>query len=182
MNFTKRLGSALIVAVTMVGCVSATVTEPSACDSQSVSFPVPSFTVPSTDCSTLPSVSIPSESTTTTMDLSDDISKLQNVASNLNVSVTAFNIDNSNHQFDWVGEVDITVQGNGLPSALLAKYMQPSSGAPATLEPQIAMSPADTLKYLSSGGLNVTLTLMGQTVTACQAVAAANDVSGASSV
>lgn len=187
MTFKKFLpGLPFIALITacVAACISANVSEPSACDTQQVSFPAPSIpSVPSSvDCSSLPSVTIPSESTTTTMDLSDDISKLQSVASNLNVAVTQLIIDNSNGQFDWVGEVDVSVSGNGLPNAPLATYTMPDGGASSELNVQVVMSPANVLTYLSSGPLTMTLTLQGQTVTACQAASVLNTVTGSSSL
>lgn len=182
MKFKRISVGLLFAAITMVGCASATVTEPSACDTQSVSFNSPIPTLPGVNCSTLPSVSIPEVSKTTQMDLSDTVSKLKDLANNLNVDITSFDIDNSQHQFDWVNELDVTVSSGTLPSALLAKYVRPSTGALADLQPQLVMSADDTLKYLSSGALDVTVTLVSQTMTACQVLAAANALHNVSTV
>jgi hypothetical protein len=160
----------IAILMTLTGCASATVTEPSACQQKQVSFPVPAIPPVATgvDCHSLPSVTIPSESTTTVVDLSGSLSKLKDIASNLNVAVTQFVVDNNNDYFDWVGELDVTVEGNGLPSALLAKYTKPSAWS-SEMNVQVVMDSNDVLNYLSSGPLNMTLTLQSQTVDACSA-------------
>ena len=175
-KFLPGLPFVALVAACVVACATATVTEPSACDSQPVSFPTPAIPAVNVNCSSLPSVTIPSESTTTQIDLSNTLSKLQSVASNLNVNITNLSIDNTNGEFDWVSGVTVMVSAPNLPMKQLATYTMPDGGATSELTPQVTMSPSDVFNYLSSGPVTLTITLDGQSVTACQAQQALNAV------
>jgi hypothetical protein len=165
------------------GCINATVSDKSVCDSQSLSFPSPTLpaippaysNIDAGVCSDF-SVSVPSESTSVSVDLSSAISSLNNVVKSLSVNVTDLTIDNSNGEFDWVSGVTVQISGNDLPMATLATYTMPDGGASSELSPKIVMDSATIYNYLSSGKVTLTLTLQGQTVTACQALKVAADV------
>lgn len=162
------------LALSLSGCASANISEPSACDGQMVSFPAP--TVPAippqynntASCGSY-SVNVPSVSTTVNEDLSNTLSKINSVATNLSVNVTELTIDNSMGYFDWVQSLDVQMSGSGLPTAEFANYTVPVTGATSELTIKVVMDPADIANYLSSGPVNLTFILGGTTLNACDA-------------
>jgi hypothetical protein len=165
---------ATALALCVGGCASATVSEPSACDSQSISFPTPSvpaipsqYDSPST-CDAF-SITIPSVSTTTSVDLSDTLSKLSDVTNKLSVTVTELTLDNSQGLLNWVPNVSVWVSSSTLPMKQLATYTMPKSGMPSQLNFDVVMSGSDVFNYFSSGNVTLTISLGSATVTACDA-------------
>lgn len=166
---------AIACAMFSMACATATITEPSSCEEQSVSFSTPAVpTIPSqfdsvATCS-MYSVNIPDVSTTTTVDLSDAISKLNKVADNLSVAVQSVAIDNSNGEFNWVDSVSVGVSTNNLPMIPIANYTAPTGGPGETIQPDVVISAADSIKYLGNGPATLTVVLHAQNATACQAM------------
>lgn len=170
------IATSLLALTSLIACVNADISDPSVCSQQPVSFPLPSLlsqfqTVAVADCAAYPSIAIPAESTTTTLDISQTLSKIDNVASNLNVNITSLTLDNSQGQFDWISGADIYMTGgSGYPMTLLAHYTEEAASG-TSLEVAVVMPPDQVLRYLSSGSVTLTITLEASTITACQAEA-----------
>ncbi len=171
-----KVGGMILAALAIVGCTNATISEPSACDTESASFTLPAVpSIPAqynsvATCSQY-HLNIPPVSTATSVDVSDAISKLNNLVSALKVGVDSFTIDNSNGEFNWVGYVDIQASTDTLTPMSLATYTAPAGGPGTTLHANVVMSSDNVLKYLGSGSVNLTITLQAQDVSACQAMA-----------
>lgn len=211
MNFNKtRTGGFLAViigTVAMVGCVSASVNEPSACDSKSVSFPLaqtiggltsqlPSqvqalapqglseiCNATSTQVAMLQAAGLPStyqlapQTTSTTFDFSDDISKIDSVAKNLNVQITQLLLDNTNNEFGFVSSVEVDMQGAdaaAYPSVKLASYTAPEAGTISELNVDVALKGDQIIKYLSAGQVQLTITLNSNPVNLTEVCALVN--------
>lgn len=170
-----KMSGMIVAALAIVGCTSATIAEPSACDMQSASFTLPTMpTIPAqynsvATCSEY-HLNVPPASTSTSVDVSDAVSKLNNVANNVSVGVNSFTIDNSDGEFNWVGSVDVQASTQSLPSMTLASYVSPVGGPGPTLNAKVVMSGDNVLKYLGSGPVSLTITLQAQNVSACQAM------------
>src|SRR5258708_7535689 len=124
-----------MVALTLSGCVQATVSEPSACDQKDVSFPLPPepsdlaavCADPSLVASAPQSWTLPDQSTTTQVNFSDPLKKVSDLASDLKVQINQLFLDNNNAEFAAVSGVDVNAQvvddqGNvnpNFPSVLL---------------------------------------------------------------
>lgn len=175
-NLVGFLGSSLLVSIILIACATATVTEPSACQSQAVAFAAPAVpAIPSqyqdSSMCSLFLVNVPAESTTVSLDLSDTVSQLNKVADSLNVNVTSLTIDNSQHLLDWTDQLDIFVQSkDGRLSMMKLAHYAKVMPVPSSLEVLVVMSGNDMLKYLSVP-LTMTITINGTSVTACQAEA-----------
>lgn len=185
MKLNKCGWGGLVMALAVVGCsASATVKEPG-CDVQSLSFSIPAVAA-TPNCATDPDIdlkSLGSVSTTTSIDLSHDLSKIGSVADNLSVAVTQLVVDNSNGDLSWVAAVDVFASTSVLPQAALATYVVPKGGTVGSaLNASVVMDSATAYKYLSSGAVTLTVVLTGGTVSACQAEAIAMAGSVGSSI
>jgi hypothetical protein len=123
-----------------IGCLTATVTEPSGCDTQTISFPInqsyaaleqqiPSqamqylpdglTTLCSADASQVPpqaaallpaSWQLPPQSTTQSFDFSKTLSDVKDVAKQLNVDITQLSLTNPNNELSFVSSVEVFIQ------------------------------------------------------------------------
>lgn len=173
-SFKSVIATTVAATMVLAGCLTVDVADPAICDSQAVSFPAPSVpTIPSqyqgTATCSMYSVTIPSVSTTTTVDLSQSLSKLDNVADQLSITVTELTLDNSHGFFNWAPSVDVQISGKGLPMKELAHYIMPQTGMPSQVSFQVVMSGNDALTYLNNGPATLTISLNSATVTACDA-------------
>lgn len=171
-KFIKTSVSAL-TCVLAISCVQATLSDSSVCDTQPVSFPLPSLSsVPTgTLCQSLPDVSLPPLTTTTTVDFSADLAKVDDsgVISQLSVVINRLLIDNSQGDLNWVHSAQVMASTATLPSALLATYTMADAGSPTELNVVVQMPTDTVLQYLESGAVLLTITLNADTVSACTA-------------
>jgi hypothetical protein len=135
----------------LVGCVSATVEEPSVCGSDSLG------TIPA---SPVGGVTLPPQTFSSKFDFSEAISKLQGVSSDLSVNVNALTLDNSNGDLAWVSAVDVSVTGNtsDTPEVSFASYHGTNPGTSVSIP--ILMDDATILRYLSHP-VTLTFTING---------------------
>ena len=175
-----RLG---IVALLVGACVSAKVSEPSVCDTQTVSWNMPNLpSIPTQYQSVLScsqySAQVPSASTSVQFNFADSINKVSKVASNLNVNIDRLTINSPNLPLDWVQGVQVWVPGtedSGGNPQLLATYSMPEGGAnDGTLDVKVVMSPDQILNTLESGPVQLNINLMSGTGTACDVEALLN--------
>ena len=165
-----------LLACAMVGaCLQATATD-NVCDTQPVSFPIPSLPSPPTNigCESLPTVSLPPLTTTTSIDLSKDLGKVDDsgIVSKLTLAITKLVIDNSQGDLDWVDSVDVQMATSNLPQVDLATYTMPrppGAGVAKQLNETVEAPAATVLQYLESGSVILTITLTADTVSACTA-------------
>jgi hypothetical protein len=148
----------LSVVFACTGCVSATVSDSNICDMQSIDF----GTVPSID-GTPPNVSVtislPPQSTT--MNLSDSISKIDSVADQLQVAITQLVITSAGDggsDLSWVKSADVQIEGSASDGST---PMMELGSADASMQVQVKMSPDQVLHYLSSGPVTLTVALSG---------------------
>lgn len=156
--------------VSLVGCVSATVAEPNACDTKSVSFDLsqalssvqshlPSGETVSSFCAagtknTL-TFQLPPLSATTDLDFSDVLKKVTDVTSSVQVSVNQLMLDNTQGQLDFVSHAEVDIAGNGLPTTVLATY-DASKVVSQELNVKVEMDPTTMLTYLKDGPVTLT--------------------------
>ena len=147
----------LMIAAT--GCVSATLSDDNVCDMQSIDF----GQMPAIPAGTLPSVSVavslPPQSTT--MNLSDSISKISNVADQLQIAITQLVITSAGDggsDLSWVKSVDVQIAGSATDGST---PMMELGSADASMQVQVKMSPDQVLHYLSSGPVTLTVALSG---------------------
>ena len=160
--------------LSMVGCITATISEPDACDTKSMSFDLsqamssvqshlPSGETISSLCASAGTnntltFQLPPLSTTTDFDFSDVLKKVTDVASSVSVSVNQLMLDNAQGQLDFVSHAEVDVSGNGLPMAVLATY-DASKVMSKELNVKVEMDAATMLTYLKSGPLTLTITM-----------------------
>ena len=160
--------SIILLCCMAVGCVSAKVSEPSACDSKSMSWEIPNLPPqPAGAQSSLngQSYTIPPTSTTQSFDLSSTLSKVMDIASNVHVGINELTLDNSNAQFDWVDSVSVTMTSPPLASMLLADYTVTNRGESIDLLPSLVATPDQVLTYFQNGPVTLTVTLGNMTGT-----------------
>jgi hypothetical protein len=163
----RTLLLALCAIVLSVACVSGSVSE-SACSTQSVSVPFPS--IPSLPHLPSGAVEIPELAAPPfNEDLSSTLDKVSNIADSLSLTIQSLTVDNTNHDFDWVSDVDvyITGTGSGQPKTLLASYQ--STGASPVLNINEVLDPDTLLSYLEAGSVQIELVFGATTVNATQA-------------
>lgn len=146
------LGIIGMAGATMVGCATATVSEPSVCDE---------FNLGSLPASPV-SVTLPPTSFSHQVDFSGPISKIQSVANNLTTNVSQLTMSN-NGDLNWLSEVDVSIQSGSLPSAPFAVYMANGDPGPEVAM-QIKMDSPTILQYLSQPA-TLTFTLQGMSPT-----------------
>lgn len=163
--------STLFLAVAMAGCITATVTEPAACDSKGVSFDLsgamaqaesqlPSGATINSVCadggaSPSNTVQFPPLTTTTDFDFSGDLNKIDDVAKDVQVSVTKLMLNTSGVLL--LSHVEVDIQGTDtftFPNVMLATW-DPGTSPDA----QIKMASPALLSYLESGDVTLTFTL-----------------------
>lgn len=178
------LCSTLFLAVAAAGCITATVTEPAACDSKSVSFDLSDALASAESqlppgaaganlsqlCATggAPSVEVqaatettyqlPPLTTSTDFDFSGDLSKIDDVAKSVQMSVTKLMLDNTSGVLDFVSHIEVDMQTNSMPVVVLATY-DATSGTSTDLNVQVKASSDVILSYLESGDTTLTVTL-----------------------
>jgi hypothetical protein len=176
----KFIKSGALVAVLTMGCAQGTVSEPSVCDSQSVSWDLTKTTLPNV-VSPLPcqqvSATLPPFSTTVPFNFSDALNSVSKVASNLHVAINQLMIDNPTADFSWVQNVDVKISRDSIPGdapVALASYTVPDAGAGSELNINVVMSSDTIFQYLESGKLTLTITLSAATVNGCTVAALIN--------
>jgi hypothetical protein len=173
MNKFLKASIGAMTCVVAIGCVQATLSDNSVCNTQPVSFPLPSLPAAPTGalCLSLPDVSFPPLTTTTTVDFSSDLAKVDDsgIVSQLSVVINQLLIDNPHGELNWVQSVQVMASTDTLPSALLATYTKPDAGASSELNVVVQMPTATVLQYLESGKVLLTITLNADTVSACAA-------------
>lgn len=149
MNKLNFLG--VLLPCLMIGCVSATVDEPSVCTTVSLgSIPASPF----------PGITLPPTSFSDSMDFSGAVSKLTDVASNLTANVSNLSMSN-NGDLDWMSEVNVSIASSDMPSAAFASYTAPTNGKPGTtVDMKILMDSSTLLKYLEHP-ITLTFTVSG---------------------
>jgi hypothetical protein len=146
------LGIIGVAGASLIGCTTATVSEPSVCDE---------FDLGSLPASPV-SVTLPPTTFSHQVDFSGPISKLQSVTNNLTTNVSQLTMSN-NGDLNWLSEVDVTIQSGSMPAAPFAVYM--ASGDPGQeVSMQIKMDSATILQYLSQPA-TLTFTVQGMTPT-----------------
>lgn len=173
----KMIVGLLALAMTvLIGCASGTITEPSACDSDSLSFPLPSTLsnlppaivvdagafLGSVDAGGL--LELPPVIQTKSLDFSSTLQKITDITSDVTVGLNSLTLDNSQGQFDWLQTVSVTMQGttSNTPSIPLATYMSTGTpGAEINLMSSVLASPDQMLAYFESGQVTLTITLGG---------------------
>lgn len=160
----KTLLIALCAMMLSLGCVSATVDESSACDSEAVSFAIPSTSfsgVRGGATFTTPAITSPPVS----FDFSSTLDKIGDAVDGLNVAVNSLVIDNSSGQLSWVSGITIDIQGTtpNTPWTTLATYSA-NGGVGSSIVVQVSMDTSTLLLYLESGAVSLTITLEPSTV------------------
>ena len=180
---------ALCTVLTAVGCVSATINESSACDSDTISFPIPALSslkseLPSTvpaylsdfdaggvdagaylsqvpDAGSL-AYNLPPFSQSTSFDFSSAVNDITDVTSNVQVMINSLTLDNSSGVFDWLTYVSVVMTAEGLPALNLATYA-PTTLPGAQINLLASLSPQATaatlLNYFESGPVTLTITI-----------------------
>ncbi len=143
--------STLLLALSVAGCVSATVTEPSLCDTSSLG------NVPASPAA---GVVLPPHTFTDTLDLSQSISKVTDVANQLTVDVNQLTVDGND--MSWVTGMTVSIQGSGdnTPEVLFATFK--SNGTEDTSIPlTVTMDSNTLLSYLESGPVTLSVEVTG---------------------
>lgn len=142
-----------ILAASMMGCVSATVTEPSICESQALSLPSVPLSVPGAD---------PTISTTQQMDLSGTFSKIKDVTDSVSIAVNQLVVDNSSGNMSWLNHVEVDIASQGMPSKVMVNYdLKPSDQNSSSVNLPVVLDNDTLYSYLSKGPVTLTFTLSG---------------------
>jgi hypothetical protein len=150
-SFKSVLSSIIFTVVAMVGCASATVTEPTVCESQSVAFSFPKL--PSVPVSVSGSVTIPFVQTSTSLDVSSSFDKVTSVAKNLQVTIQGFDITAPNNELGWVQRSQIWMQkGTDLTTQVTLGFLLGDNFILQATGNQM-------LDYFSSGPVTLTIDL-----------------------
>lgn len=177
-NFKTGIGALALTLFGIAACVNVDVSEPSVCDSQSVSFAEPAdLTAVCQNTAVLTATgstayTLPPQSTTTTFDFSNDLSKIDSVVSNLTLQVNQLALDNPGNDFSFVSSVEVDMQGTDattFPSMVLATYTAPVAGVGSELDFVVNPDTNLILNYLKSGQVQLTITLNSVPLTLSQA-------------
>jgi hypothetical protein len=152
-----------------VGCISANITEPSACDSDDINFgTIPSEVTQALALAQASGVALPSEAVTlppqsVTEDFSGALNDITDITPNVQASITQLLVSN-NGNLNWVRGVNVQITGSDptdtTPQAPLATYT--SSSVPGgELSVNVVMPGTTLLTYLESGPVTLTFTLNG---------------------
>lgn len=142
----------LLATLSMTGCVSATVSDPSVCDT---------FDLGSIPASPV-SVSLPPTTFSHQVDFSGVVSKIGDVANNIKTNVSQLTMNN-NGDLNWVSQVNVSIQSGDMPQALFATYT--ANGDPgAEVQLQIQMDSATIFQYLQQPA-TLSFTITGMTPT-----------------
>lgn len=164
-----------------VGCVNVSVSEPSVCDSQAVSFPEPAdLSAVCANATVLAATgtsayTLPPQSATTTFNFSDDLSKIDKVVNDLTLQVNQLSLDNTGNDFGFVSSVEVDMQGTdtaNFPSIVLATYTVPTTGVGSELNFVVNADSNTLLSYLQAGQVQMTITLNSGPLTVAQACSA----------
>lgn len=140
-----------LMAAVLSGCVSATVTEPSLCDTSSLG---------SVPASPVAGIVLPPHTFTDTFDFSQTIDKVTDVANQLTIDVNQLTVDGND--MSWVTGVIVSIQGSGdnTPEAQLATFT--SNGTQDQSVPLTVTMDSDTLlSYLESGPITLSVEVTG---------------------
>lgn len=139
------------LAVALSACVSATVTEPSLCDTSALG---------SIPASPVAGIVLPPHTFTDTFDYSSTISKVTDVANQLSVGVTQLTVDGND--MSWVTSMTVSIQGSGddTPETQFATFT--SNGTQDQSVPlTVTMDSGTLLSYLESGPVTLSVEVSG---------------------
>lgn len=149
-----------LIALMAISCANVTVDEPSICDSKSLSQ------LPSVPVGVTVPVGTVSTSFSQTLDLSSSLSKINNVANSVNITVNDLMLDNSAGNMAWVSAIEVDIAAQGMQSQVLSKYTLTSSDQGSSSITLPVTMDSDTLyDYLSSGPVTLTFTFSGSATT-----------------
>ena len=149
----------IMAAILISGCVSATVDEPSVCDTQALTQ-LPSAPVTATVPGTVP------VSFSQNLDLSGTLSKINKVADSVSINVTQMLLANSSGNMSWLQHVDVNITAQGMQSAVLVQYdLQPGDQNSTSLSLPVKLDNNTLYSYLSQGPVTLTFTLSGSAPT-----------------
>lgn len=161
-----------------VGCVNVSISEPSICGSQAVSFPEPAdLSAVCANATVLAATgtsayTLPPQSATTTFNFSDDLSKIDKVVNDLTLQVNQLLLDNAGNDLGFVSSVEVDMQGTDqvqFPEIVLATYTAPTAGVGSELNFVVNPDTNKVLSYLQGGQVQLTITLNSQPLTFSQA-------------
>jgi hypothetical protein len=137
-----KLSIITLLALSVVSCVSASVSEPSICTSQAITFPAPS----EDDLSTIVSVPV---SYDTTQNFSSSLSKLSDIG-DLAVAISQNELTSTS--FSWLDSLSVSVEGQG-QTIVVGTYSGGQTGSTLNLTP--GTDTANLLNVLSAGPVNL---------------------------
>lgn len=145
-----------LAAIVAVACVSATVTEPSACSTADLG------TLPATPVA---GVQLPPQTFTSSFDFSGTINKVTDVADSIQASISNLMIHNVD-DMSWLQSVQVAISSNvgNAGAAALAHYAASSNNVGNDITLTIDMDDATLLGFLKQP-FTLTFTVAGTTVT-----------------
>jgi hypothetical protein len=167
----KTINICLLFLVSLaMGCLSATVDEPSLCDTQTVSFgSIPPEVSQAIQAAQASGTNIPPQSVNlppqdVSYNFSSTLNKVSDITNALQVDITQLVITNTG-DLDWVRAVQVSITGSAedgsTPPAPLATYS--TSGQPGSeLSVSANMSGSELLHYLQSGTITLDFSLSGE--------------------
>jgi len=156
----KSIFSFSVLGFLVLSCATATVTEPDACDSQAISFPLPSLPALPSQVQSGQTFTVPPFSKATSFDFSETLNKISDISSDITVGLNQLTLDNSSGELSWVDSVSVSMESNTLPSIPLANWQVSSTpGTQVNLLSSVQATPAQMLSYFESGPVTLTITL-----------------------
>lgn len=138
-----------LAGATLVGCATATIDEPAACDTVTLG------TVPA---SPVAGVTLPPQTFTSNFDFSDTVKKVSDIADSLTTNVSQLTMNN-NGDLQWVSRVDVSIAADGMTPQPFASYV--SNGDPGqVVSLNILMDSGTILNYLEKP-ITLTFTVNG---------------------
>lgn len=155
-SFKSIYGGIVFAAMALGGCASATVTEPSACADKSIDF----GSIPSFPTGTLPNqsveVALPRQSVN--FDFSDDISKISNVAKNLQVSINSLGIMDPGGDLNWVSMGEVWITGSATDGSTPSVQL---GTVDSHLNINVSLTGDQVFHYLQSGQVTLSFNVRG---------------------
>lgn len=149
----------LVSVISLAGCVSGSVSD-DLCDSQNLTqlTSVPAGIM-------LPNYVLPPVSFSQSVNVSNDLSKIKDVAKHLSATITELQLTNSTGNFSWVGSVNVSIESQNdptdFPLTTLATFSGQDTSSTLNLNPQ--MSADEIYDYLSSGACSIVFTISDST-------------------
>ena len=138
----------------LTSCVSATLSEPSVCDTVTLgslpNIPVGAVTIPPTTFST------------PYLDYSNVVTKVTDIANQVNVAVNQLTLTNTVGDMSWVSSIDVYITGSDPASqpVLIATYAPASNMVSSSLDLSVQIDSAMLMPYLEVP-FKLTFTLSG---------------------